>query len=339
MRQWHEVVARLAAAMGLACAFGAAAAAPSKAEQTRLWDEVGRVAVKGPADVRLLDEAVLHVPAGEIFVPQPQADRLLDLFGNPGSNPDMPGLILPRDPKATWFMPVRFQASGYIKDDDARTWNADEMLASLQAGTEEQNRERVKAGVPAVEAVGWSEPPSYDPATHRLAWALSSRVAGARDDAPRMVNYNTYALGRDGYFTMNLVAAQADLQALKPVAERQLAALEYDAGKRYTDFDARTDRVSPYGLSSLVVGLTQPQAGLLPKARALSAAWLKVLVLAVALAFAVGVALLVRRRRPTSAAMPPAAPFVNTVAETPGSDIDLELGDDGDRADARHRAT
>ncbi len=296
MRQWHGVIARLAAAMGLACAFGGAAAAPSKAEQTRVWDDVGRVAVKGPADVPLLDEAVLHVPAGEIFVPQPQADRLLELFGNPGSNPDMPGLILPRDPRATWFMPVRFQASGFIRDDDARTWNADEMLASLQAGTEEQNREREKAGVPAMEAVGWSEPPSYDPATHRLAWALSSRVAGARDDAPRMVNYNTYVLGRDGYFTLNLVAPLADLPALKPVAEGQMAAFEYKPGRRYADFDARSDRVAPYGLASLVVGATQPQAGLLPKARALSAP-LKVLLLAVILMVIAGAVFALRRRR------------------------------------------
>ena len=131
MRQWHEVIARIVAATGLACAFGAAGAAPTQAEQTRLWDDVGRVAVKGPADVPLLAQAVLHVPAGEIFVPQPQADRLLELFGNPGSHLDMPGLILPRDPRATWFMPVRFQASGFIKDDDARTWNADEMLSVL----------------------------------------------------------------------------------------------------------------------------------------------------------------------------------------------------------------
>lgn len=339
MRQWHEVIARFAAAMGLACAFGAAAAPLTKAEQTRLWDDVARVAVKGPADVALLDEAVLHVPAGEIFVPQPQADRLLELFGNPGSHPDMPGLILPRDPKATWFMPVRFQASGFIKDDDARTWNADEMLGSLQVGTEEQNRERRKAGVPEMEAVGWTDSPHYDPATHRLAWALSSRVAGARDDAPRMVNYNTYALGRDGYFTLNLVTTLADLPALKPVAEAQLAALEYNAGKRYEDFDARTDRVAAQGLTALVVGLVRPQSGLLPNARALSAPMLQALLLVAAVLAAAGVALLVRRRRRAPAAAPAAAPFVNTVAQLPGSDVDLDLGEDADRADPHHRAT
>ena len=340
MRQWDEVIARTLAAMGLACAVGAAVAVPTQAEQTRLWDDVGRVAVKGPADVALLDQAVLHVPKGEIFVPQPQADRLMDLFGNPGSNPDMPGLILPRDPKATWFMPVRFQATGFIKDDDARTWNADEMLQSLKAGTEEQNRERVKAGVPAMEAVGWSEPPRYDAATRRLAWALTSRVAGAKDDEPRLVNYNTYALGRDGYFTMNMVTALADLPTLKPVAEQQLAALEFNAGKRYADFDAKTDRVAAYGLSSLIVGITQPRLGFIPAAQAFSAQSLKYLLLAAALLL-VAVGVYVRRKPRPAAAAPPAAPFLNTEVDAPARprpEVDLELGDDDVSADASHRA-
>ena len=342
MHQWHEVIARIAAATGLACAFGAAGAAPTQAEQTRLWDDVGRVAVKGPADVALLDQAVLHLPAGEIFVPQPQADRLLELFGNPGSNPDMPGLILPRDPKATWFMPVRFQATGFIKDDDARTWNADEMLQSLKAGTDEQNREREKAGVPAMQVIGWSEPPRYDPATHRLAWALSSRVVGSKDDEPRLVNYNTYALGRDGYFTMNMVAALGDLPALKPVAEQQLAALAYDVGKRYADFDAKTDRVAAYGLSSLIVGITQPRLGFIPAAQAFSAQFMKYILLAAALLFAAAVIFVRRRPRPAAAMPPaaPAAPFLNTAADTPGRarpEVDLDLPDDAAAAAASRR--
>ena len=340
MRQWHEVIARLVVAVGMGGAFGAAGAAPSQAEQTRLWDDVGRVAVKGPADVALLDQAVLHVPKGEIFVPQPQADRLMDLFGNPGSNPDMPGLILPRDPKATWFMPVRFQATGFIKDDDARTWNADEMLQSLKVGTEEQNREREKAGVPAMEAVGWSEPPRYDAATRRLAWALTSHVAGAKDDDPRLVNYNTYALGRDGYFTMNMVTALADLPALKPVAEKQLAALEFNAGKRYADFDAKTDRVAAYGLSSLIVGIMQPHLGV-PAAQVFSAQSLKYILPAAAVLL-VAVVVYFRRKPRPGAAVPSAAPFLNTVVDAPARprpEVDLDLDDDATAdADASHRA-
>ena len=339
MRQWHEVIARTAATMVVAWAAGGAVAAPTQAEQARLWDDVGRVAVKGPADVALLDQAVLHVPPGEIFVPQPQADQLLDLFGNPGSNPDMPGLLLPRDPKARWFMPVRFQAAGFIKDDDARTWNADEMLQSLKIGTDEQNRDRRKVGVPALEILGWSEPPRYDASQKRLAWALTSRVLGAKDDEPRLVNYNTYALGRDGYFMMNMVTALADLPALKPVAEQQLAALAYNAGKRYADFDARTDRVAAYGLSSLVVGITQPHVGFIPMAHAFATQFMKTIVVGAALL--VAVAIVFFRRKPRPPVAPAAAPFANTVADTSGRarpEVDLDLGDDAAPPKSPHGA-
>ena len=297
MRQWDDLIARGISAAGLACAVGAAVAVPTQAEQTRLWDDVGRVAVKGPADVPLLDEATLHLPANEVFVPQPQADQLLELFGNPGRNPDMPGLILPRDPKASWYMPVRFEATGFVRDDDARTWNADEMLRRLQAGTDDQNRAREKAGMPAMDVVGWSEPPRYDAATHRLTWALSSRVVGAKADEPPLANYSTDALGRDGYFMMNLVTTLPELPALKPVAEQQIAALEFRQGKRYADFAAGTDHVASDGLASLIVGVAQPRLGFIPAAQAFAAESLKAIVLAAAVLLVAGFVFFRRKRR------------------------------------------
>ena len=330
-------------AMALLCLVGAARAATSGAEQRKVWDDVAQASLKGPVDVPLLDQAVLHLPKGEIFVPQPQADRLLDLFGNPGSNPDMPGLILPRDPKATWYMTVRFRATGYIKDDDARTWNADEMLASLKVGTEEQNQERAKAGMAQMDVVGWSEPPRYDTAMQRLVWALTSRVMDAKPDEPALVNYNTYALGREGYFTMNMVTTLADLTKLKPVAEQQLAALDYNAGKHYADFNAATDRVAAYGLASLVVGSTQPGGGSIPTANALTTGFMKYLLPAAAavVLLAALFVIFLRRRRAPVASVPPAAPFAATVAEVPDRDkagLDLDLGDDSASKDATHRA-
>ena len=286
------------AAWTLLAIAGAAQAAPGDYEQRKVWDDVGQAARKGPVDVPLLDEAVLHVPAGEVFVPQPQADRLLNLFGNPGSNPEMPGLLLPRAPNANWYMPVRFHKSGYIRDDDAKTWNADEMLRSLRDGTEEQNRERVKAGQPAMDVVGWSEPPRYDAATQRLSWSLASRPVGAKADDPVDVNDNTYALGRDGYFSLNMVTSLKELDALRPVAEQQLAALEFRPGKRYADFDSRSDRVAGYGLAALVVADSgAPTPGL----AALAAKHLKWILPVVVV---LGIALVVALRRKPRAASP-----------------------------------
>jgi uncharacterized membrane-anchored protein len=325
---------RVAAGMAMvSLGFVAAAnAAPTQQEQQKVWDDAAKVARKGPVDVALLDEAVLHVPKGAVFVPQPQADRLLNLFGNPGDNPEMPGLLLPDDPKASWFMPVRFHKAGYIKDDDAKSWDADEMLKSFKEGTEEQNKEREKLGEPGMEIVGWSEVPRYDAGQQRLVWAMTSHDVGAKPDAPLSVNYNTYALGRDGYFSMNMVTSLAELDALKPVAEQQLAALDYNTGKHYADFDAKTDHVAEYGLAALVVGVAAHKLGFIALALAFLAKFAKVIFIAVAVAG--GGAMRFFKRRPKAAPTPAivATPaFVNTVSESSAAHatpaVDLDLGD------------
>ena len=329
MPKVHELKsAMVALAMGLVLA-GAAHAVPSEAEQRQVWDDVAQAAKKGPVDVPLSDEAVLHVPDGEVFVPQPQADHLLNLFGNPGNNPEMPGLILPRDPKSNWFMPVRFHKVGYIKDDDAKTWDVEEMLKGFKEGTEEQNKEREKLGEPGLEIVGWSEVPRYDGAKQRLVWAMTSREIGAKPEDPLNVNYNTYALGRDGYFSLNMVTSMADLPALKPVAEQQLAALEYNTGKRYADFDAKNDHVAEYGLAALVVGVAAHKLGFLALAGVFLAKFAKLIFIGLAV-FGGGVMKFFGRKPKPAPAAPAlrsaAAPaFVNTVAEAPASLPPLEF--------------
>ena len=329
MRNLIGVVAAAAAMAGLA---GGAQAAGG--DNQKVWDEAMAVAKAGPVDVPLADQAVLHLPAGEVFVPQPQADKLLNSFGNPGANPEMPGIILPRDPRATWVMPVRFRKAGYIKDDAASTWDAEAMLRSLRLGTDEQNLERQKAGVPSLEVVGWTEPPRYDATQQRLTWAITSGVVGAKPDAPRSVNYNTFALGREGYFSMNMLAALSDLPALKPVADQQLAALEYNAGKRYADFNPKTDRVADYGLVGLVVGAADHKASFVAQALVFMQQHAAILIAALAVFASVVMAL--RRRKPKAAAARPAVPlagaaFVNTVAEAPAGApvpaVDLDIGD------------
>ena len=272
-----------------------ATAAPNEEQARKAAADAQAAARKGPADIALAGQATLHLPAGHQFVPQPQANALLNAMGNPGKDPRLQGLIFP-DSGAGWFMTVRFDAAGYVKDDDAREWNADDLLKSYREGTEASNDERVKLGVPAIEIIGWAEKPAYDASTHRLVWAMSSRDKGASADAPQGVNYNTYALGREGYFSLNLVTALQDLPQHKPAAHALLAALDYDAGKRYADFDAKTDHVAEYGLAALVVGVAAKKLGLFALALAFVAKFAKVIVLALAGLGAVAVKLFGKRK-------------------------------------------
>jgi Zn-dependent protease len=137
-------------------------------------------------------------------VPQPQAAELLRAMGNPGQHADVRGLIFPAEASG-WFAIVSWDAAGYVKDDDAKEWNAEELLQSYRDGTEAANAERQKVGATPIEVVGWAEKPAYDAGTHRLVWAMSLRDQGAAADAEQSVNYNTYALGREGLIKLLLL--------------------------------------------------------------------------------------------------------------------------------------
>jgi len=161
----------------------------------------------------------------------------------------------------------------------------------------------VKMGAPAIEIVGWAEKPAYDAATHRLAWAMSSREKGAAADQAQGVNYNTYVLGREGYFSLNLVTELADLPKDKPAAQGLLAALAFNDGKRYADFDSKTDKVAEYGLAALVVGVAAKKLGLIAVVLAFAAKFGKLILLGLAGVGAFGFKLW-RKRRATA---PPVA--------------------------------
>ncbi len=263
----------------LLCATAARALSP--AETQKAFDEARQVAKSGPQEIALDTQAVLKLPAGHVFIAQPHATRLLNAMGNPGQDPRLQGLIFPQG-DAGWFMTVRFEPAGYIKDDDAKDWKADELLKSFREGTEEANAERLKMGVPAIEILGWAEKPTYDAPTQRLVWAMASRDKGASADQPQGVNYNTYVLGREGYFSMNLVTGLQELPAHKGAAHTMLAALNFNEGKRYADFNASTDRVAEYGLAALVVGAAAKKLGFFALAAAFFAKFAKIIILALA---------------------------------------------------------
>jgi len=232
--------------------------------------------------VKLLDQALLKLPEGRVFIPQPQATKLLQAMGNPGEDPRLQGLVFPKGDNQGWFMTVRYENSGHIKDDDAKDWNADDLLKSYKEGTEASNEERVKMGVPAIEIVGWAEKPAYEASTHRLVWAMSSRDKGAATTEDQGVNYNTYLLGREGYFSMNLVTGLKELPQHKPEGQALLGALAFNEGHRYDDFNEKTDHVAEYGLAALVLGVGAKKLGLLAMAGVFFAKFAKLILIGLA---------------------------------------------------------
>lgn len=256
-----------------------APAADPGAELAAAFAAAKPVVKEGPVDVKLIDQAVFHLPAGFVYIPKKEAMQVLKAMGNRPA-PDTLGLILPTDEKDNAFVIARYVSSGYIKDDDAKDWNADELLSNIKQGTEQANAERRQRGIPAIEVVGWVERPAYDAPSHRLVWSLSSRDKGSPAGAEQGVNYNTYLLGREGYISMNLVTGLDVVEAQKPMAHKLLAGIEFDKGKGYGDFNASTDRMAEYGLAALVGGVAAKKLGLFALMAAFFAKFAKVLLFA-----------------------------------------------------------
>lgn len=286
---WRGALALVLGFMGLCAAPLASAQQPAAAADDP-WEAAKQVAQHGPKDISLAGQAVLKLPADRVFIPQPHATKLLNAMGNPGEDPRLQGLIFPADDNAGWFMTMRYEDSGFIKDDDAKDWNAEDLLKSYREGTEENNKERARMGVAEMEILGWAQPPTYDAGTHRLVWAMKSRDKGATSDEDLGVNYNTYVLGREGYFSMNLVTSLDELAAHKPEAHALLDAMNFVDGKRYADFNASTDHVAEYGLAALVLGAGAKKLGLLAVIAAFVAKFAKVGILLLA-----GLGLAIRR--------------------------------------------
>ena len=274
--------------------------AARQAELNAAWQAASKTGVSGPGNVTLIDQATLRLPPDNVFVPKAEGQRVLRALGNVVDDPSFVGLVVGKRQTDDWIVAIRYIKEGYIKDDDAQNWNADELLKNLSEGVEQANQDRVARGFPEMQVMGWVEPPAYDSTTHRLVWSLLAKHKGEPDDAPKSINYNTYALGRDGYFSLNLLSSSDRIAGEKAIAHGLLADLRYNAGKRYEDFSASTDRVAGYGLMALVGGAVAKKLGLFALMGAFALKFAKVIALAV-IAFAAGIVKFFRRK-PTGSA-------------------------------------
>ena len=217
-------------------------------------------------------KATLQLAPGYSFLPAADAQRVLtELWGNP-AQPHVLGMILPgTDPHvvldpSSWAVVVTYADEGYVSDADAAKIDYADMLKNMQKGMEESNPERLKQGYPAIELVGWAEPPHYDAASHKLYWARNLRFKkqdGATDG--ESLNYDIRVLGRHGYLSLNAVAPIDQLAKVRADMPQVLSMTEFDPGERYADYDSKTDKLAAYGIAALVAGGIAAKAGLFAK--------------------------------------------------------------------------
>ncbi len=235
--------------------------------------------VAGPNSVTLRDQATLTLPEGFGFVPAKEGSEVMKVMGNRTDDRFL-GLVLPLRKNTQFFVSVEYENAGYIKDGEAKEWDAAGLLQSLKDGTEASNAERERRGIDPIKVTRWVEPPAYDAATHRLVWSAEAMLKNGTDPDPT-INYNTYVLGREGYVSANLITTASTVETDRRIAEPLLSAFAFNGGKRYEDFNSSTDKIAAYGLTALIGGIAAKKLGLIALGAAFFVKFAKVIIVAV----------------------------------------------------------
>lgn len=281
-------------ALGLLAALGLTAPAPAAAAEagghrmtaeefvSQLHPMTGSVPLPGA-------QATLTIADGYSFLPAKDAQRVLtQAWGNPPDESVL-GMIIPSTDAHSvlhaknWAVVITFVDEGYVSDGDAAKIDYNDMLKDLQKATREENPARLKEGYPAIELLGWAEPPHYDAASHKLYWArdLQFKKADGSDNG-HTLNYAIRVLGRKGYLSLNAIAPIDQLAQVRADMPNVVEMAEFDSGERYADYNASTDKTAAYGIAALVAGGIAAKAGLFAKLGVMLLAFKKFILLGVA---------------------------------------------------------
>lgn len=201
--------------------------------------------VYGPSKVSLGNIANINLPEGYMFADKNNTQYFLDATQNLPSGREL-GIVASSN--GGWFAIFEFSETGYIKDDEKSSLDADELLKSLKEGTEKANEERKKRGWAVLDIIGWQQVPHYDTNTNNLEWAIRGQSA-----SDQIINYNTKLLGRKGVMSVTLVCDPSKLAANITDYKMIIANYEFSKGNRYAEF-IKGDKVAEYGLTGLIVG-------------------------------------------------------------------------------------
>lgn len=216
--------------------------------------------------IRKLDGelAVLNIPEGFTYLEGDEGAYVLEKFwGNPPSQ--IIGLMFPDSTSAVspvfkYAVEITYSEDGYVKDEDAKDLDYDDLLEQMKEDALEANNTRVEQGYPAIELVGWATPPFYDEKNKKLHWAKELKFDGGSEN---VLNYNVRVLGRKGYLNLNVIADMSQLDVVNKDIDKILNSVHFSKGYTYKEFDAGIDKIAAYGIGGLIAGKVLAKTGIL----------------------------------------------------------------------------
>jgi len=277
-RFFAALAAALVFSLGNSGLWGQGPGGPSALEAQAKHAMEGALAsmVKGPKAVSLGDLAQFQLAKEDGFLDGGSAQRFLLALGNKPGKAKILGMVC-KGRQFDTFLIFEAYEDGHVDDSEANQLNASSLLTTIQSNTEATNKERVAMGGAPLQITGWDEAPHYEKAGHTLIWALK-----ARELQDEIINYTQIVFGREARISMTAVSDLAEANETKDFARKVLAATQFNAGKRYEDYNPSTDRLAEYGLAAIVTGFAAKKLGLIALIAAFFVKGWKLILIAVA---------------------------------------------------------
>lgn len=205
--------------------------------------------IHGPTTVDLGSYGTILLPDGYTFIDGSDVRKFNEYVNEP-SNGNEIGTIMANENDGEYEIHFSFWEEGYIKDDEKKDLNSDEVLESLIEGNEQTNVKRREMGGGTLTVLGWEYEPDYNDITKNLEWAVR-----LRDDEQNhiLLNHNTRILGRKGYVSAVLVCDPDKYQKVLGIYQRVMDKFKFSPGDGYADYK-QGDRIAKYGLTALMTG-------------------------------------------------------------------------------------
>jgi len=205
--------------------------------------------IYGPQNVDIgTDLAKFDIPENYVFANGDDAKKIMEEMGNFPTDKEQ-GIVFPNDETQNWYVIFEYDEVGYVKDDEAESIDAEQLISDITNATAEANEERKSQGISELNVVGWDEKPHYDEISHNLVWSIIGE-----SDGERIVNYNIRLLGREGFTSVTLVSGEDELDSIKLELDKIINNFTYIDGKKYTDYIPGKDKISEFGLTALIAG-------------------------------------------------------------------------------------
>ena len=239
--------------------------------------------------------ARINVPDELQFLDKDQGQKLLvQYWGNSADKMDkLLGVMVPRSSQCFYQVGgayvIKYDNCGYIKDNDAKSIDYDDLLNLIRKSIEEENK-----ALPQEQRVtlkGWAVPPKYIQDSHVLVWAKSLRFGDNE-----VINYDMRVLGKDGLVSINAVSGLENLSEIDSKGNDIINSFSFDKGYMYIDFDPKRDRVSDWTIGGLIAGGILAKSGFFAKLGILLLKFWKILIVGV-VAIGAGISKLFRKKK------------------------------------------